>query len=159
MRKIAILFIQFGCSIAVNAQESEKTVKAFFDEALTDRTAYKNLEILCKNYKGRITGSEQAAAKVEYTFQLMNSMNLDRIEKQPVQVPCWVRGGKEVANIQSGKNGKKEVSVSALGMSVGTGNAGLSTKVVEVQYFEELDKLGRKNIEGKIVFYNRTPES
>jgi hypothetical protein len=49
MRKIAILFILCGCSIAMNAQETEKTIKAFFDEALTDKTAYKNLETLCKN--------------------------------------------------------------------------------------------------------------
>ena len=155
MRKIATLFILLVCSIAINAQDSEKTVKAFFDEALTDRTAFKNLETLCKNYKGRITGSDQAEAAVDFTFQLMNEMNLERVDKQPVQVPCWVRGEREVANIQSGKNGKKEVPVSALGMSVGTGNDGLLAKVVEVQSFEELEKLGRKNIEGKIVFFNR----
>lgn len=155
MRKIATLLILLGCSIAMNAQESEKTVKAFFDEALTDRTAFKNLETLCKNYKGRITGSEQAEAAVDFTYQLMKELNLDRIEKQPVQVPCWVRGEKEVANIHSGKKGVKEVPVTALGMSVGTGTNGLTAKVVEVQGFEELEKLGRKNIEGKIVFYNR----
>lgn len=139
----------------MNAQESEKIVRAFFDEALTDRTAFKNLETLCKNYKGRITGSEQAEAAVEFTFQLMKEMNLDRVEKQPVQVPCWVRGEMERAHIQSGKKGIKEVSVTALGMSVGTGTNGLTAKVVEVQSFEELEKLGSKNIEGKIVFFNR----
>jgi len=137
------------------AQEPEKTIKAFFDEALTDRTAYKNLETLCKNYKGRVTGSGQAEAAVEFTFMLMQNMNLDRVEKQPVQVPCWVRGEKEVANIQSEKFGTKPVPVSALGMSIGTGTKGLSAQVVEVKNFEELEKLGRKNIEGKIVFFNR----
>jgi len=156
MRNFAsILVLLFCFSGVLKAQETEKTIKAFFDEALTDKTAYKNLETLCKNYKGRITGSEQAAAAVDYTFQLMQNMKLDRIEKQPVQVPCWARGEREVANIQSVKNGIKEVPVSALGMSVGTGNAGLSAKVVEVQNFEELEKLERKNIAGKIVFFNR----
>ena len=156
MRNFAsILVLLFCFSGVLKAQETEKTIKAFFDEALTDKTAYKNLEVLCKNYKGRITGSDRAAAAVDYTYQLMKNMKLDRVEKQPVQVPCWARGEREVANIQSGKNGKKEVPVSALGMSVGTGNAGLSAKVVEVQNFEELEKLGRKNITGKIVFFNR----
>lgn len=156
MRNLALYFILLFCTTLVSqAQEPEKTIKAFFDEALTDKTAYKNLEILCKNYKGRVTGSEQAAAAVEYTFQLMQNMKLDRVEKQPVQVPCWLRGEKEIANIQSGKNGNKEVPVSALGMSVGTGTNGLTANVVEVQNFEELEKLGRKNIEGKIVFFNR----
>jgi len=156
MRNIVSFFILlFYISLASKAQDTEKTIKAFFDEALTDKTAYKNLENLCKNYKGRVTGSEKAAGAVEFTFQLMKDMNLDRVEKQPVQVPCWVRGEKEVASIQSGKNGTKEVSVTALGMSVGTGIEGLTAKVVEVQNFEELEKLGRKNIEGKIVFFNR----
>ena len=156
MRNLALYFILLFCTTLVSqAQEPEKTIKAFFDEALTDKTAYKNLEILCKNYKGRVTGSEQAAAAVEYTFQLMQNMKLDRVEKQLVQVPCWLRGEKEIANIQSGKNGNKEVPVSALGMSVGTGTNGLTANVVEVQNFEELEKLGRKNIEGKIVFFNR----
>ena len=159
MRNFAsILVLLFCFSGVLKAQETEKTIKAFFDEALTNKTAYKNLETLCKNYKGRITGSDQAAAAVDYTYQLMKNMKLDRVEKQPVQVPCWARGEREVANIQSGKNGIKEVPVSALGMSVGTGNAGLSAKVVEVHNFEELEKLGRKNIAGKIVFYNRPME-
>ncbi len=147
MKSLALHFILLFCITLVSkAQEPEKTIKAFFDEALTDKTAFKNLEILCKNYKGRITGSEQAAAAVDYTFQLMQNMKLDRVEKQPVQVPCWDRGEKEVANIQSGKNGIKEVPVTALGMSVGTGTNGLTAKVVEVQNFEELEKLGRENI-------------
>lgn len=156
MRNIASFLVLFFCfSMVLKAQESEKTIKAFFDEALTDKTAFNNLETLCKNYKGRITGSEQAAAAVEYTFQLMKNMNLDRVEKQPVQVPCWVRGEKEVANINSDKFGIKPVPVSALGMSVGTGNKGLTANVVEVHNFEELEKLGSINIEGKIVFFNR----
>jgi hypothetical protein len=152
---VSLLILLLCFSGVSKGQETEKVIKAFFDEALTDKTAYNNLEILCKNYKGRVTGSKQAEAAVEYTFQLMQKMNLDRVEKQPVQVPCWERGEREVANIQSGKNGNKEVPVSALGMSVATGADGLTAKVVEVQSFEELVKLSRKNIEEKIVFFNR----
>ena len=40
-------------------------------------------------------------------------------------------------------------------MSVGTGVHGLLANVVEVHDFKELEALGRKNIEGKIVFFNR----
>ena len=150
---IPVLLISL--TFMVKAQEPEKTIKAFFDEALTSKTAYKNLEILCKEYKGRVTGSEQASAAVEFTFQLMKKMDLDRIEKQPVQVPCWVRGEKEVANIQSVNSGTVPVPVTALGMSVGTGNEGLLANVVEVRDFQELEELGDAKVKGKIVFYNR----
>ncbi|NQU54980.1 MAG: M20/M25/M40 family metallo-hydrolase [Bacteroidetes bacterium] len=142
-------------SLTLNAQEEDKMMKAFFDEALTDQTAFENLRYLCKNCNGRITGSSQAAAAVEFTFQVMNNMNLDKVYKQPVQVPYWIRGEEETASIQSCKFGFKAVPVSALGMSVGTGEDGLSAKVIEVHNFAELEKLGRENIEGKIVFFNR----
>ncbi len=147
-----IVFLTFN---SVIAQEVEKTIKSIFDEALTEQTAYENLRFLCKNCNGRIDGSPQAAAAVEFTFQVMSSMKLDRVEKQPVQVPHWVRGEKEEASIQSVKYGFRKVPVTALGMSVGTGENGLSAKVMEVQNFDELEKLGVQNIKGKIVFYNR----
>lgn len=154
-KNTSLLLFLLIISAMLNAQEPEIIIKALFDEALTDRTAYNNLEILCKNYKGRITGSEKAEAAVDYTFQVMQKMNLDRVEKQPVRVPRWERGEKEVAKILTEKSGTTHVSVTALGMSVGTGLNGLTAKLVEVQNFEELEKLGRKNVEGKIVFFNR----
>ena len=42
-----------------------------------------------------------------------------------------------------------------MGGSVATPDGGLKAQVVEVSSIEDLDRLGRKNIEGKIVFYNR----
>ena len=154
-RTMFILVLVLNFLPKINAQDETKVLKAFFDEALTDQTAYENLRYLCKNYNGRITGSPQAEAAVEFTFQLMNDMNLDRVEKQPVQVPRWVRGEDETASIQSAKFGFKDVPVTALGMSIGTGKNGLSAKVIEVQNFKQLEELGKENIDGKIVFFNR----
>jgi carboxypeptidase Q len=141
--------------LTVKAQNDEALIKSMFDEALTDQTAYENLRYLCKNCKGRVTGSPEAAAAVEYTYQLMKNMDLDTVFKQAVRVPHWVRGEAETASIQSAKYGFKEVPVTALGMSVGTGVDGLSAPVIEVHDFDELTKLGKENIEGKIVFFNR----
>ena len=47
------------------------------------------------------------------------------------------------------------VPITALGGSVATPSVGLKAEVVEVQNFEELAVLGRENIDGKIVFFNR----
>ena len=149
---ILILVLNFYPEI--RAQKEDKVIKAFFDEALTDQTAYDNLHYLCKNYKGRITGSEQAADAVEFTFKIMKSMKLDRVEKQAVQVPHWIRGEDETASIQS-VSGVIKVPVTALGMSIGTGKSGLIAKVIEVQNFKQLEQLGGEKIEGKIVFFNR----
>ena len=51
--------------------------------------------------------------------------------------------------------GTIEVNVCALGGSVGTGPDGIAANIVEVKSFEELAQLGAKNVQGKIVFFNR----
>ena len=87
--------------------------------------------------------------------QLMESHGFDTVYLQPVMVPHWVRGEKEQLRLISSHAGTQELSVTALGNSIGTGSAGISAKVVEVQNFEELKKLGKTKVEGKIVFFNR----
>ena len=134
-------------------------ISNIFDEALSSRIAYENLHYLCKNMKGRVTGSPQAAAAVEFTKQVMENMDLDSVYLQEVMVPNWNPGDKEFASVASSLFGSKEVSVCALGNSVGTGEDGIVGEVVEVKNFEELAQIGKKNIEGKIVFYNRPMET
>ena len=134
-------------------------IKNLFDEALSSSIAYENLRYLCKNMKGRVTGSPQAAAAVEYTKQIMENMELDSVYLQDVMVPNWNPGDKEYASITSSVFGSKEVPVCALGTSIGTGKDGIFAEVVEVKNFEELAQLGKNLIEGKIVFFNRPMET
>lgn len=155
MKQNTILTAVFLFLVVVAFSQEEKTIKAIFDEAITDTTAYHNLRLLCKNHKGRITGTPEANKAADFTVALMQQMNLDRIEKQPVQVPRWVRGEAEKAFIADDKGVKTEVPVSALGMSIGTGEKGVIASVIEVQNFKELEALGTRNIAGKIVFFNR----
>jgi carboxypeptidase Q len=68
-------------------------------------------------------------------------------------VPHWVRGKKEKCIVFSA-NTTKDLSVCALGGSVATPEKGLKAPVVEVNSFEDLEKLGENSIRGKIVFYN-----
>lgn len=155
MNKVVIITSIFLVALSGIQIHEKEQIKEIFDEALSDRTAYKNLEWLCKNTKGRICGTPEAAAAVEFAFQVMKDMDLDNVFLQPVLVKRWVRGEAEQASIQSIKFGIKEVPVTALGTSVGTGETGLSAKVVEVHNFNELAKLGTENIKEKIVFFNR----
>ena len=157
MRQL-LIFILFLVSVnGINAQidDHEKIVKSLFDNALTNREAYENLRYLCKHTKGRIAGTPEAAAAVEFTYQKMLGMHLDSVYLQPCKVKRWVRGEKETASILSTTFGNMTVPISALGLSVGTGDLGISAEVVEVQNFEELKLLGEKAIKGKIVFFNR----
>ncbi|WP_340112415.1 M20/M25/M40 family metallo-hydrolase [Maribellus mangrovi] len=154
MKLKLLLFVLIASRLTTYAQYDKGMIKQFFDAALTDRTAYENLRVLCKEHKGRITGSPEAEKAVEYTYNLMKEMELDNVFKQSVQVPRWVRGETERAHINSSKYGQTEVPVTALGTSIGTGNEGLLASVIELRSFAEMEKVGEASIKGKIVFFN-----
>ena len=67
MQKVFFLFIMVLFSLAMKAQDQQKIISSIFDEALTDRTAYNNLEYLCKNTRGRIDGAPVTLKAVEFT--------------------------------------------------------------------------------------------
>src|SRR5688572_5917366 len=85
----------------------------------------------------------------------MEKLGLDRVYSQEVMFSHWVRGEKEEGKIVGKKGKKVEVPVCALGGSVGTGKKGITAEVVEVKSLEEVAKLGKDRIAGKIVFFNR----
>ena len=154
MRKLLICI----CVVALSTQTltgQEEMVRAIFTNALNSDVAYENLRVLCETTEGRISGSPAAAAAVEFARQIMEGMDLDSVYLQEVMVPNWKRGEPEQARMISGLLGVQELTVLALGLSVGTGPAGISAGVIEVQHLDELDELGREKIEGKIVFFNR----
>jgi len=154
VQKTVTAFILILLTIGLKAQEPGKVISSIFDEALTDRTAYKNLEYLCGNTKGRIAGSAAAEKAVEITRQDLVNAGADTVWLQKVPVPHWVRG-KEKCSVISQSHGKKDLAITALGLSVGTDSKGITSEVIEVQNFEELKALGSENIKGKIVFFNR----
>jgi hypothetical protein len=140
---------------AVLAQSDEEMLKKIYDKALKEGKSYEMLEFLSTEIGHRLSGSPQAAAAVEWTRQVMESYGFDTVFLQPVMVPHWVRGNVETGKIVKSKIGTKGVNICALGNSIGTGVGGIRAGVIEVKNFDELESLGSKNIEGKIVFFNR----
>ncbi|UZR95827.1 M20/M25/M40 family metallo-hydrolase [Chondrinema litorale] len=157
--KFLILFFSLFFSLFnLNAQDKNDaaTIKNIFDEILTNDACYENLRYLTTQIGGRLSGSPQAAAAVDWTKEVMENYGFDTVFLQEVMVPHWVRGKKEIGRIVGSKKmGSLDVAVCALGNSVGTGDKGVSANLVEVQDFEELKKLGKENIQGKVVFFNR----
>lgn len=158
MKKIFLIALTSIFFCQLNGQDTEKIIKSIFDEALTDNTAYKQLEYLCKNTKGRLPGSAAAAEAVEYTRQELIKAGADTVWLQRVPVPHWERGKEECKAISS-VLGISELTISALGFSVGTPEDGIIAGVIEVKDFEELKTIGKSKIEGKIVFFNRPADN
>lgn len=152
MRKIAIVFL-FIYSIAPAQNSDSLTVNAIAKEILQHGEAYKNLEYLCKKIGPRLSGSANAQKAVEATFNMLKAAGADTVYLQSCMVPHWVRGAKEIANIQW-LNNKKSLHVCALGGSVATAANGIKAPVIEIKSFEELAAMSEENIKGKIIFYN-----
>ncbi len=150
---IFILFLLFPFTLQAQRGVAD-TVDLLFRSALTSRVAYENLRFLCKHTAGRICGSPQAAAAVEYTRQLMLDLKLDTVYLQDVMVPRWIRG-EEFTSVQSSRLGYRELHTCALGMSPGTPEEGITGKVIEVKSLDELRRLDPDRVRGRVVFFNR----
>ncbi|MEI6020853.1 MAG: M20/M25/M40 family metallo-hydrolase [Bacteroidota bacterium] len=157
-RYLSLSLMLFGVlfnSLPMAAQNQDSaTIRKLYDYYLTQSKTYSNLEVLCLKIGGRISGSAQAANAVDWAKRAMYAAGADTVYLQPCMVPHWVRGAKEICYLNSKNKKLLDLKCVALGSSVGTGAKALNTKVIEIKSFEELEKLGKKNIEGKIVFYN-----
>ncbi len=149
-----LFFAALVCSSAFAQREDSIKLKQIANEVMLHGKCYSWLDYLSNRIGGRISGSPQAAAAVEYTHQLMDSIGADSVYLQPCMVPRWRRGDKETAKILTTNAGEYSVAICALGGSVATPEGGLTAEVVEVKGFDDLKKLGVAGIKGKIVFYN-----
>lgn len=155
-RAITFILILGLSSHLSQAQDHASFIKSVYDTELTAGKSYSMLEDLCLNIGHRLSGSPQAAAAVEWSKQQMESFGFDTVYLQPVMVPHWVRGKKEIVRVVNSPSlGNLELNSIAIGNSVGTGAAGVHAEIVEVQDFDELNALGAEGVKGKIVFFNR----
>lgn len=115
--------------------------------------AYGLLKDLTTTVGHRLSGSEGYEKAVVWGEQSLKDAGADSVWLEPVMVTKWVRGNVERAVANTGKK-KYELSICALGGSIGTSEKGVSGNVIEVRSFEEVRKLGEQ-AKGKILFYNR----
>lgn len=154
MRRITLVLL-FIASTVWAQKSDELQIQEIYNAALTKGKAYDWLNYLSNQIGGRLSGSVQAEQAVSYTKAQLDSLGLDKVWLQPVMVPKWVRGTPEFAYIESKPGFTSNIPICALGGSVATPPGGLKANVIEVQGIQDLEKIGRDKIKGKIVFYNR----
>ena len=135
-------------------QETSDVINTFYSDALEKRESYELLRVLSKDIGARPSGSEGAKKAVLWSKKVMEDYGFDTVYLQEVMVPHWERGELEEAYFYNGKN-KVNLSILGAGGTVSTPIEGITAEVVEVASLDEVDELGRENIEGKIVFYNK----
>ncbi len=146
--------ITFSISSAQNAEEDAFYIKKIHDEILTNGSCYNWLTHLSENIGARLSGSENYNKAADYTHKVLSQLGVDRQWRQDSEVDFWERGEGSSVTIQF--NGQtKLLNCIALGRSVGTAPEGISGEIIEVQSLDEVEALGKDQIAGKIVFYNR----
>ena len=135
-------------------QETSNVITTFYGDALEFKESYELLRGLSKDVGQRLSGSEGAKKAVLWSKEVMENYGFDTVYLQEVMVPHWERGELEEAYFYNGKN-KINLSILGAGGTVSTPKEGITAEVVEVSSLDEVDELGRENVEGKIVFYNK----
>ena len=155
--KLFLISSIFFSTITFNGQNADSLfLRKIFSEAMTDTTSYHNLRYLCTKIGGRIGGSPEAEEAVLWAKNVLDGMGLDTVFLQETKVRHWERGKESLTiNLKDAKGQK--LNACAIGGSIGTGENGITAKLVEVFDYDELAKLGKENVEGKIVFYNHPP--
>ncbi len=167
MKIYVLCFLILFAAVSVFAQTpsptpllySEKTLKELKQlqqAALNSDYAYKQTAYLCNNIGARLTGSKQAERAVQYVAEEMRKLGLE-VKLQKLDVPHWVRGeekGELVEFVGMADGTTQKIVLTALGGSIATDANGLIAEIIVVESFDELNKLGRDKIAGKIVLFN-----
>lgn len=133
------------------ADQYRATADKLIDAALADTEGYDRLAYLCYRIGNRLSGSAGLEKAIAWSAGQMKAAGLSNVRTIPVKVPHWVRGA-ESARMLSPM--EKPLHMLGLGMSVATPPGGITAEIVAVSSFDELAKLGRDKIRGRIVVYN-----
>lgn len=126
---------------------------ALLDHGLQNGQAFPMLESLLLAAPSRLSGSQGYADACDWAEAKMRELGFDRVRREAVMVPHWVRGAPEEATLFTADGQQSGLAVCALGGSVGTPAEGIRAEVVEVSGLEALEALGEQ-VRGKIVFFN-----
>ena len=150
-RILAACLLALPLAAADLTEQYRATADKLIDAALADTEGYNRLTYLCYRIGNRLSGSPGLEKAIAWSVEQMKAAGLSNVRTIPTKVPHWVRGaesGRIVAPFD------RPLHMLGLGMSIGTPPGGVTADVVAVTSFDELAKLGREMIQGRIVVYN-----
>ena len=130
-----------------------ETAEKLIQAAMADHEGYDRLAYLCYRIGNRLSGSVALERAIAWSVEQMKAVGLSNVQVIPTKVPHWVRNSESAKMLTPIE---KPLHMLGLGMSIGTPPGGITADTVVVSSFDELAKLGREKVEGKIVVYNYT---
>ncbi|HWF07799.1 MAG TPA: M20/M25/M40 family metallo-hydrolase [Bryobacteraceae bacterium] len=151
---LCALLVVFCCRAADNKADAARYqdgANKLIAAALADNAGLDRLEYLCYRIGNRVSGSPALDQAIVWGAEEMKKAGLANVRTIPVKVPHWVRG-KESAEMLEPL--RKPLFMLGLGGSVATPADGITADIVAVWSFDELEKLGRNAVAGRIVLFD-----
>lgn len=128
-----------------------EAVELLVGRAIVSDRALELARELCDDIGARPSNSAAMARAVDWAGERMREAGLVNVRAEPVAVPNWIRGPESLTVL--GPTDRK-LTMLGLGPSVATPPGGLTAEVVAIRNFDELERLGRAGVEGKIVLFD-----
>jgi carboxypeptidase Q len=148
-----LLSIVILAAFGAHAARAEQDLASLRELALKDQRAYAVLESLTTEVGPRLAGSAADKAAVAWAQAKMKALGFDKVYTEKVSYPAWVRDGASSAEVISPF--PQNLTIAALGGSVGTGKDDVTAQVVSFDSFDALSKAAAGSAAGKIVFINQ----
>ncbi|WP_163938266.1 M28 family peptidase [Paraferrimonas sp. SM1919] len=140
-----------GCSEA----PEPKQLSQLQQTALTDRTGIDLVESLTTEVGPRLPGSDKDIEAVDWAMAKLQTLNFDKVYKEPVEVPVWKRGAARAKTISPYS---QNLVITALGGSIGTPFEGIQGEIIRFDDIEALRNADAAMVAGKIVFIDAKTE-
>ncbi len=134
----------------LTARYSE-TSKRILNAALKDDQGLERLAYLCDRIGNRVSGSPALENAIDWAASEMKRAGFDNVRTIPVTVPHWVRGAESAMMLAPLK---RPIVMLGLGNSAGTPAAGITADVVSFTSFDEMNRMGKAGVAGKIVLFD-----
>ncbi len=152
MKYLLYLFLMVPLISFSQTETDAAFIKKLSDNILPGKNADSNLYYLTKKIGARLAGSPNIPVAEQWGLKALRMAGADTSYFQPCQVPRWVRGGVDKANLVVA-NQNWPLHIIGLGNSVGSGSKGVRAKVIELSSFDELEKR-KDEVKSNIVFFN-----
>ena len=119
------------------------------DDAMRGTNAWNIVESLTTEVGARLAGTEQEARARDWAIEQLAAMGFENVRVEPFMIDGWERG-REVAEVLTPF--PQKLSITSLGNSVATSEAGVEGELVLFQTLGELQRAPLAGLEGKIVY-------
>ena len=146
---VLLFYFSICWAKAIEKRYTEASLK-IIAEAMSDSTAFNRLSYLCDTFGPRLSGSKNLEDAIDWIIREMKYDGLQNVVGERVRVPVWLRGKESVTLLRPFE---KEMEILGVGGSIGTPKSGITSDVIVVRDFIELEQ--KKNqVKGKVVLFN-----